>query len=120
MNLKIYVAARFIKISQNLFVKFNPVLNIGIALNECPQKAGLFGVQNTAQTPVGEFAVANKGEPFDLYNTALNDLEHNINPVVRAPDDARFNGSGYTALIGIGLSNCIGVITHLAHRIDPS
>ena len=119
MHLKINIATRVIKISQNLLVEFYPILNIGVALYEYPQQTGLFGVQNTAQPPIGERPIAHEGQTFNLHNTALRNLKNHINPVVRSPNDPRFDRGGYAALIGIGLSDGIGIITHLADRIDP-
>ena len=120
MHLKINVTTRDIKVGQNLFVEFNPVFDIGIALYEYTQQTGLLGVQNTAQTPIGERPVAHKGQPFNLHNTALSNLKNDINTVVRPPDDPGLNGCGYSASISIGLSNGIRIIAHLTDRIDPS
>ena len=99
MDLKIDVTTRVVKICQNLFVEFNPILNIGVALDEDTQQTGLLGVQNTAQTSVGELSVAHKRQPLNFHNTALSNLKYHIDPVVRPPNNARLNGGGDAALI---------------------
>ncbi len=60
VDAEVHIAARLVEIAQNLFVKFDTVLNQRVLVDKGTQIARLFGFQHPAQTAVRIFAVAHK------------------------------------------------------------
>ena len=112
--------ARGIEVAQQLFVQFDPVSDEGIGLDEGAQKAGLFGLQDLAQTAVGIGAVADEGQTLHFDHAAFGDLEHQIDAVFGLADDLGRHGGRNSPCHRVGFGNGGGIGLGLCRRIDAA
>ena len=120
MHGKISVSARVVKVGQHPLVGGNPVRVNRVAADQGAQQTGLFGVQHAPQATFGKAAVADKGNPLHLGQTALSHGEHQINAVVRLANDRRGNHGIDPARISIGLSDGRDILFGLHRAVHPA
>ena len=103
-----------------MFVKFHPVFDQRVALDQGAQQTGLFGGQHTAQAAVGIGFVANKADTLDLGQGAFENFEYQINAVVAAADDTGGDTRRNAPGLVIGLGDFGGVIFGDIGRKHPA
>ncbi len=124
---EIDIAARGIEIPQHLAIELEAILDEGVRRDDRAQKPRLLGVEDPAQSAIGKLRVADEGDALDLGHAALEDLEHEVDAVVRPPDDLGLDPRGETSLLRVAFGDEPGVgfgsarVEHPARlRLDES
>ncbi len=117
---KVDIAARHIKVAQNLLVKLQAIFNKSILADQRPQKSSLFAFQNTAQTSVRIDLVANKTDTRHLCVSALENFEHKINTVVATANNLGRNPCRKSTILCIGFRQRRGIALGLCRAKDQT
>ncbi len=117
---KVDIAARYVKVAQDLLVELQAIFDKSILADQRPQKSSLFAFQNTAQTSVRIDLVAHKTDTRHLCVSALENFEHKINTVVASANNLGRNPCRKSTILCIGFRQRHGIALGLCRAKDQT